>query len=89
MRFIGKTVCILLILCACAIAPALAGTEYMSGSPQLSAYISGTNEFSPGNEVKLTIVIQNTGLNDFKFVQPGYRRPRGSPQHGKVRHGGP
>jgi len=43
----------------------------MSGSPQLSAYISGTNEFSPGKEVQLTIVIENTGLNEFKFIQSG------------------
>jgi hypothetical protein len=41
----------------------------MAGSPQLSAYISGTNEFSPGDEVKLTVVIENTGINEFKFVQ--------------------
>ncbi|HUT39666.1 MAG TPA: S-layer protein [Methanoregula sp.] len=43
----------------------------MAGSPQLSAYISGTNEFSPGEDVQLTIVIENTGLNEFKFIQSG------------------
>jgi len=69
MRTIGKCLCIILILCALLIIPAMAGTQYMAGSPQLSAYISGTNEFSPGDEVKLTIVIENTGLNEFKFVQ--------------------
>lgn len=68
MRFNRKTVCILLILYACAITPALAGTEYMSGSPQFSVYISGTNEFSPGDEVQLGVVIQNTGLNKIKIV---------------------
>jgi hypothetical protein len=62
---------ILLILCACLIAPAMAGTKYMAGSPELSAYISGTNEFSPGKDVQLTIVIENTGLNEFKFIQSG------------------
>jgi hypothetical protein len=51
--------------------PAMAGTKYMSGSPQLSAYISGTNEFSPGDDVQMTIVIENTGLNEFKFIQSG------------------
>jgi hypothetical protein len=66
-----KISCILFILCACLIAPAMAGTKYMSGSPQLSAYISGTNEFSPGKEIQLTIVIENTGLNEFKFIQSG------------------
>lgn len=43
----------------------------MAGSPQLSAYISGTNEYSPGDDVQLTIVVENTGLNEFKFVQSG------------------
>jgi hypothetical protein len=62
---------ILLILLACLIAPAMAGTKYMAGSPELSAYISGTNEFSPGKEVQMTIVIENTGLNEFKFVNSG------------------
>jgi hypothetical protein len=49
----------------------MAGTKYMSGSPQLSAYISGSNEFSPGDDTELTIIIDNTGLNEFKFVQSG------------------
>lgn len=66
-----KITVILLIICACLIAPALAGTKYMAGSPQLSAYISGTNEISPGTEVQLTVVIENTGLNEFKFIQSG------------------
>ncbi len=66
-----KIVCILLILCTSLIAPAMAGTKYMAGSPELSAYISGTNEFSPGKEVQMTIVIENTGLNEYKFIQSG------------------
>ena len=66
-----KISCILLILIACLIAPAMAGTKYMAGSPKLSAYISGTNEFSPGNSTQITIVIENTGLNEYKFVNSG------------------
>jgi hypothetical protein len=64
-----KISCISLIFFACLIAPAMAGTKYMAGSPELSAYISGTNEFSPGKEIPLKIVIENTGLNEYKFVQ--------------------
>jgi hypothetical protein len=71
MRTNGKFLSILLILCLCLIAPAIAGTKYMAGSPQMSAYIAGTNEFSPGQEAKLTIVVENTGTNEFKFVQSG------------------
>jgi hypothetical protein len=50
-------------------APASAGEKYMAGSPVLSASIAGTNEFSPGKEVQITVAIENTGLNEFKFVR--------------------
>lgn len=56
------------IACLILSAPASAGTKYMSGSPELSAYISGTNEFLPGDSVSLPITIQNTGYNEYKFV---------------------
>jgi hypothetical protein len=58
-------------MCAFFIVPAMAGTVYLTGSPNLSAYISGTNEFSPGSEVQLTIIIENNGLNQLEFVQSG------------------
>jgi hypothetical protein len=48
-----------------------AGTKYMAGSPVLSAYISGSNEVSPGDTVQLKVVIENKGLNEFKFIQSG------------------
>jgi hypothetical protein len=60
-----------LIVGAFLVMPAMAGSKYMAGSPELSAYVSGTNEFSPGDDVKLTITIENTGLNEFKFVNSG------------------
>jgi hypothetical protein len=53
------------------ISPAQAGTKYMAGSPELSAYISGTNEVSPGDTVQLKIMIENKGVNQFKFIQSG------------------
>ncbi|WP_319579173.1 S-layer protein [uncultured Methanospirillum sp.] len=49
--------------------PALAGTKYMSGSPDLSVTIVGNNEFVPGTTVPLQIQVQNSGLNEIKFVQ--------------------
>lgn len=52
-----------------ATAPASAGEQYMAGSPELSASISGTNEFSPGKEVQIAVVIENTGLNTVKLVK--------------------
>jgi hypothetical protein len=71
MAAIQKIVFIVCILSICLTAPVMAGSKYMAGSPELSAYISGTNEFSPGSEAKLTIVVENTGLNEFKFIQSG------------------
>lgn len=54
-----------------AIAPVSAGEQYMAGSPDLSAALSGTNELTPGKEVQLAVIIQNTGVNQFKFVKSG------------------
>jgi hypothetical protein len=54
-----------------AVAPVSAGSQYMAGSPELSATISGNNELSPGQEVQLGIIIQNTGVNQFKFQKTG------------------
>jgi len=62
--FIAGIACALIAIC-----PASAGTQYMAGSPTLSAYISGNNELSPGTEVQLPVVIQNSGVNQFKFVK--------------------
>lgn len=65
-----------LVLIACAVliispAQAASGTKYMAGSPLLSAYISGSNEVSPGDTVQLKVVIENKGVNEFKFIQSG------------------
>jgi hypothetical protein len=65
-----------LIIIACAViavspVQAITGTKYMAGSPELSAYISGSNEVSPGDTVQLKVVIENKGVNEFKFIQSG------------------
>jgi hypothetical protein len=52
-----------------ATAPVSAGTQYQAGSPVLSVSVSGTNEFTPGKQISLPVVIQNTGVNEFKFVK--------------------
>lgn len=56
------------VLCA---SPVLAGTKYMSGEPNLTATISGINEFTPGTTIELPINIENSGLNYIKMVQSG------------------
>lgn len=72
-----------LIFCAFLILPVLGETKYIAGSPQLSATVSGINEFTPGNEEQLTVEIKNTGLNEFKFVQPGIVEPDDLPNTAK------
>jgi hypothetical protein len=47
--------------------PVSAGDQYMAGSPVLSASLSGINEFSPGKEVLVAVVIENTGVNTVKY----------------------
>ena len=69
--------CLSLVIVACAIIcispvqAAVTGTKYMAGSPELSAYISGSNEVSPGDTVQLKVIIENKGVNEFKFIQSG------------------
>ena len=43
----------------------------MSGSPNLTTSIAGSNEFTPGDTSTLKINVQNTGLNTLKMVQSG------------------
>jgi len=62
-------ICIFCIFCICLTAPMMAGSKYMAGSPQLSAFTSGTNELRQGEDVQLIIVVENTGLNEMKVVQ--------------------
>ncbi len=63
------------VLALLAVSPVMAGTKFMTGSPDLSASIAGTNEFSPGDDVNLQVVIGNTGLNQYKIIQSGIIDP--------------
>src|SRR5512136_2440443 len=66
VRFVILTSIAFLIIVT---APASAGEQYMAGAPDLTAYLAGTNEFSPGQEVVFPVVIENSGTNQFKFVK--------------------
>ena len=64
-----KYIALILIIAALFIAaPVSAGTKYLSGDPIITVAISGTNEFSPGDEVTIPIVIQNSGLKEIKMI---------------------
>lgn len=64
-----KNMALILIIAAAIIAvPAAAGTKYISGEPEITVAISGTNEFSPGDEVTIPVIIQNSGVKDVKIT---------------------
>lgn len=62
---------VLFVMAALLVTPVMGGTLYLSGSPNLSAFISGTNEFSPNSEVRISVSIQNAGQSKDKLVQSG------------------
>lgn len=75
---------IIAILLAFLISPVMAGTKYMSGSPDLAATISGINEFSQGKDVTITVIVQNKGLNDIKIIQSTLASPADQPNTAKL-----
>ena len=44
---------------------------YQGGSPQITATVSGANEYTPGQAANITILVQNSGVNTDKFVMTG------------------
>lgn len=49
-------------------APVMAGERFISGGPDLTAAILGSNDFSPGQEVNIPVMIQNSGLIQYVFT---------------------
>jgi hypothetical protein len=49
--------------------PVNAGTMYLSGGQDLSAALSGSNEFPAGTIVPITVVVENSGLVDMKMIR--------------------
>jgi hypothetical protein len=52
------------------ITPVLAGTRYLAGSPNLTAYIGGANQYEAGSDIQIPVVIKNTGLSTDYEVAP-------------------
>ena len=65
------SVIILVLVAACCSMPAMGATKYLGGNPEMSAYISGLNEFNPGEETTISVTIQNSGTHDMKFTNSG------------------
>ncbi|MDD1718077.1 MAG: hypothetical protein LUO88_03275, partial [Methanoregulaceae archaeon] len=60
----GAAIACMIMLCAAGfmVCPVSAGDRFITGSPNLTAAIQGANEFSPGQDATITVVIQNSGL---------------------------
>ncbi len=51
--------------------PVMGVTTYLGGSPQMSAALSGTNEFIAGEDATIHVIVWNSGVNNLKFVTKG------------------
>lgn len=72
------TAMLILTLLMCSIligAPASAATRYLGDGPSFTAVVSGTNEFVPGEDTTIRILVKNTGLNSMKQVGVGTIEP--------------
>jgi hypothetical protein len=55
--------------------PVMGVTTYLSEGPQMSAAISGTNEFSPGQDAVIPVIVENHGVNTMKTSWAGGSDP--------------
>ncbi|HNX18277.1 MAG TPA: S-layer protein [Methanoregula sp.] len=67
MKF-HNTIAILIVAAVFCCMPALCADRYSGGSPEISAYISGTNQFFPGEDATITVVLQNSATNTTKTL---------------------
>ena len=71
MKLYTTCTIVLFVAAVLCVMPVLAQDKYLGGSPQITAYIAGTNEFSPGEDATITVVIQNSGTADVLFLNQG------------------
>jgi hypothetical protein len=74
----------LVVVLALLAAPAMAGEKQLFGSPKISAAISGTNEFTPGQDAAITVKLQNTGVTDVTIVQSSIITAQDKPNTAKL-----
>jgi hypothetical protein len=56
---------------ALVIVPGSAATKYLGGAPSFSATVNGINEFAPGEDATVSILVKNDGLFDVKQLDWG------------------
>jgi hypothetical protein len=72
------TVMVFFVLLSCSVltaAPVSAVTQHLGNGPDFTAVVSGTNEFVPGEDATISILVKNTGLNSMKQVMMGTIQP--------------
>lgn len=75
---------LMLLLALLAVPGSAQGVKYLYGSPDLSATISGTNQFAPGAETQIAVIISNSGLNTHKIVGSTLLTPDDQPNTAKL-----
>jgi hypothetical protein len=70
MEYRSFILLILVLFLGCSM-PVLAVDTYLGSGPQMSAALSGVNEFTAGQDITLNILVRNSGLNTVKFVTTG------------------
>ena len=66
-----RLIIVFLVLWSCCSLPVMGVTTYLGGSPQMSVLISGVNEFSPGQDATIKVIVRNSGVENLKFVMGG------------------
>jgi hypothetical protein len=66
-----RLIIVFLMLWLCFSMPVMGVTTYLGGHPQMSALISGVNQFSPGQDATIKIIVQNSGVQNLQFVNGG------------------
>ena len=78
------TLALLILAAVLCITPALGAEKYIGGTPEITAYLSGVNEFSPGQDATITVVIQNSGTSAVVFTNQGTLTPADIPTTAKL-----
>ncbi len=63
-----KEIFLFLVLSLLCTLPVMGVTTYSGASPQMSAVLSGVNEFSPGQDATISLIVQNSGISTVKSV---------------------
>ena len=66
-----RLISVFLVLWLCCSIPVMGVTTFLGGHPQMSALISGVNEFSPGKDVTIHVIVQNSGVESLQFAKGG------------------